>query len=220
MTRKLLVGVVIGLIIFFAYGAANATIISYDFEAEVTYVGSGVSSEFLVGESVNISFSFDDSSSGTSFGQATYYPIISMSWNIGDYSGLITEGIFPVTAVWVNNDDPLHAGADYFGIGSNNNVSGATVNGLSPVNVRFQLQDPTGAAVDNEILPTSIDLDSWDLENTNLTYFALTFGTDPGITNQVRAQIGSAPVPEPSTLFLLGSGIMGIIGATRRKFKK
>ena len=30
----------------------------------------------------------------------------------------------------------------------------------------------------------------------------------------------NAPVPEPGTLFLLGSGLLGLAGSTRRKFKK
>lgn len=42
---------------------------------------------------------------------------------------------------------------------------------------------------------------------------------EPGLTYAYVGSV-SAPVPEPGTIFLLGAGILGIIGLGRKKMKK
>lgn len=56
---------------------------------------------------------------------------------------------------------------------------------------------------------TGVDLGEWILfqENTPIAYFTMT-GNYVGVAN---------PVPEPSSLLLLGSGILGLAGVIRRK---
>jgi hypothetical protein len=42
--------------------------------------------------------------------------------------------------------------------------------------------------------------------------------TAPGGTD--GGDLGPSPIPEPATLFLLGSGLVGLAGFGRKKFKK
>jgi hypothetical protein len=44
------------------------------------------------------------------------------------------------------------------------------------------------------------------------------FGADGTFDTPVDLTVTPAPVPEPSSFFLLGSGILGLAGATRRRF--
>lgn len=59
-------------------------------------------------------------------------------------------------------------------------------------------------------IPTSI----WE-EDPNGT-FSFTWGTATCANDVIR----STPVPEPATMFLLGSGLIGLAGFARRKLKK
>ena len=43
---------------------------------------------------------------------------------------------------------------------------------------------------------------------------------DPEATYEYVGSVPAAPVPEPGTFFLLGTGIVGIIGLGRKKMKK
>jgi hypothetical protein len=60
--------------------------------------------------------------------------------------------------------------------------------------------------------PNRFDAAGWDVRAVNLSI--------DGSTDNQSQLVGVAPVPEPATMLLLGTGLVGLAGVSRKKFKK
>jgi len=133
---------------------------------------------------------------GTSNGDGTF-TLDSVTGTTAGQSitGILAPGTFPVGLFQVPNDNILYFPASY-GFGNTYFDAG----GLS-----YQLADGTDV----------------NLFFSNGEFIGRTFGPQSiGLLQGSRINItaGTSPVPEPNTLALLGTGVLGMAGVIRRKF--
>lgn len=100
---------------------------------------------------------------------------------------------------------------DIFNIAFGGSFSGSPIAGLVPDSFRLDFLDRSGTALNSTMLPT-VQLDPSDFSQASMT-----FTMDP--SGFFTGAFGPAPIPEPSTMVLFGSGFAGLLG-WRWKYSK
>ena len=190
----------------------QAVPITFNFTGTVTGVDSSLSPTFSTGQTLTGSYTFESTTpprAGSDSSFAVYDALTAVNFSIGSYSASSTA------APEIQIDNAPGAPNDRYGLVSraSDGLTGPAVNGNTLGAFLFRLDDVNNAVFSTALsLPTSLSLQDF----TSNSFFVF-FG-DFSITGTLNSLSSAAPVPEPSTFFLLGAGLSGI-GFLRRRFR-
>ena len=194
--------------------AAVAAPIRVDYSGTLDSVSPELSPFFAISDTFAGSYIFDSNALDVDLSSALgVYPnaitsaSISISTNSGTYNAAATSGtiqVFDAPPPGIPDPDLYTAFASV--------VSGDPVQGNPPASFGPSLSDSTLMAIQSDALPTTLNLGGFDTREFFFSFFnPATMDNDLSITGTIDS-LSFTPVPVPSAVLLMGTGLLGLIG--------
>lgn len=201
-------------------GRVEAAPITIDFSGVVDFVDPSLTGTFAPGQTLLGSYTFESTTaarSGSTSQFGVFDAISALNFSIGSYIAG-ANGAFPNGEIQVDNDPP-GTNHDRYGIvsRSTDHLTGPSVGGMTPDAFLFRMDDSTNAVFATALtLPTQISLSDFD-SSAFFLFFRGADGFVGSVSGQLTQAASPAPVPEPASLMLLGSGLLGLAARVRRQ---